>query len=136
MSMRICVAQLPSVREGVMPSQPYSLNLRWISVTVSYTRDKSTRRKTPIKKSDSFHELNINEETRFIDIQAGITYISMHRYTHDLRLERRLHLAILYLLPIDTPEERVTAYVFLAPQSTTQSLDRILCKKLVDAQTE
>lgn len=50
-----------------------------------------------------------------------------HRiFTHDFRLERRLHLAILNLLPVDAPEEQVTADVLLASISAAQALRRIL----------
>ena len=50
--------------------------------------------------------------------------------THDLGLERRLHLARLDLVPVDPAEEVVAPDVLLALGAATQPLGRVLCQKL------
>lgn len=50
--------------------------------------------------------------------------------TYNLWLEGWLHFAILYLLPVDTSEERVAPDVVLAAHSAAQSLAGILREEL------
>lgn len=50
--------------------------------------------------------------------------------TYNFWLKRWLHFAILYLLPIDTPEKCVASHIVFAAHSASQSLARILREKL------
>ena len=56
--------------------------------------------------------------------------------THDFRLERRLDLAVLDFLPVDSPEEEVTPNVVLPFVAAAKPLGGVLRQELKEGKVD